>query len=175
MIELRREIVAAAHLRGLQPALVEALVLVESDGNPFAWNPEPHYRYLWDVKRAKPFRPLTAEERISEVPPFDFPCLAGDKDQEFWAQQASWGLMQLMGAVARERGFKGPYLPELCDVPLNLAIGCAHLQGLVLWADGNLQQALGAYNAGKGGWESEAGQRYADKVLKQMRAIEATV
>lgn len=169
----RDQIAIAARARGLHPALVQALVQVESSGNTFAWNPEPHYRYLWDVQRAKPFRPLTPDERLSERPPFDFPCLAGDRDQEWWAQQASWGLMQVMGGVARELGFRGPYLPELTNTDLNLSLGCQLLQKLVLWADGNLHQALAAYNAGKGGWNSPTGQAYAEKVLKAMRRIEA--
>ena len=91
---------AAAH--GLPPLLITALVEQESAGDPYAWNPEPRYRYLWDVKRNAPFRTPTEAERASEIPPHDFPTLGGDRDQEWWGQQASWGLMQVMGAVARE-------------------------------------------------------------------------
>jgi hypothetical protein len=40
---------------GLSADLVEAIVRVESEGNPFAWNPEPRYRYLWNVWIKAPF------------------------------------------------------------------------------------------------------------------------
>lgn len=163
----------AARAACLSADLVAAVVRVESGGDPFAWNPEPRYRYLWNVRTRLPFRTLTAFEVASETPPADFPCLAGDRDQEWWGQQASWGLMQLMGAVAREEGFSRPYLPELSDPAANLLVGCRHLRGLVLWAHGDLAQAAAAYNAGRGGWQSDAGLRYGAKVLAELAAIEA--
>ena len=111
---------SAAARHALPELLVIAVVEVESAGNSWAWNPEPRYRYLWDVKRGRPFRPLTEAERASEIPPDDFSCIAGDRDQEWWGQQASWGLMQVMGAVAREHGFRGPYLTELSVPELSI-------------------------------------------------------
>ena len=111
----------------LPPQLVIGVIAVESGGDVYAWNPEPKYRYFWNVKRNSPFRKVTSAEIDSKVPPRDFPALAGDRDQEWWGQQASWGLMQLMGAVARERGFKGKYLPEICTPEINIQLGCAHL------------------------------------------------
>lgn len=156
----------------LQPSLVGAVVQVESDGYTYAYNPEPRYRYLWDVKKNRPFRVLTPEEMASEIPPADFPTLYGDRDQEFWAQQASFGLMQVMGAVAREEGFTALSLLELCDPAAGLLVGARHLRRQVLWADGHLETALGAYNAGRGNACSPAGIAYANKVLAAMRAIE---
>lgn len=167
-------IIAAAARNGLDPKLVMALVMVESGGNQHAWNPEPAYRYFWDVRKGKPFRFVTALEARAEVPPEDFGCLAGDPDQEWWAQQASWGLMQVMGALARELGFKGPYLPELCSNPeVNLSLGCLHLGRLMKWAAGNADRALSAYNGGKGGnlVPPYRNQDYATKVL----AMKATL
>lgn len=162
------EIAAAAGRHGLDPVLVGALVHVESGLNPYAWNPEPRYRYLWDVRAHAPFRRLTLLEQETEIPPKDFNMLAGDRDQEWWAQQASWGLMQVMGALARELGFRGPYLTELVDPALNLSLGCEHLGRLVRWAKGNTTQALAAYNGGKGGNEVMPFRNldYAVKVLK---------
>src|SRR5688572_9407095 len=108
MRSLHRALIqSAAEEHALDPELLEAQVFVESGDNAHAWNPEPAYRYLWDVRQGRPFRPLTPAERQSEVPPADFPTLAGDRDQEWWAQQASWGLLQVLGAVAREDGFRG--------------------------------------------------------------------
>lgn len=164
--------VATSH--GIDPNLLEALVLQESGGNPWAWNPEPHYRYFWDVRHHRPFRALTSEERQSERPPKDFPCLAGDPDQEWWAQQASWGLLQLMGAVARELGFKNPYLPELCDPQVNLTLGARHLGNRLRWAAGDTKAALSAYNAGTAGGPAQAILRagnYATEVLQKYEQL----
>jgi soluble lytic murein transglycosylase-like protein len=136
MTPYRSLIEAAAQARDLDPNLVEAQILKESTGNPWAYNPEPRYRYLWNVATNQPFRPLTLGERVSEEPPPDFPFLRGDRDQEWWAQQASWGLCQVMGATAREEGFRGPYLTQLCDPATNLPIGCSVLAKLLLWSAG---------------------------------------
>jgi soluble lytic murein transglycosylase-like protein len=43
------------------------------------------------------------------------------------ARSISWGLMQVMGQVAREHGFDGKFLSALCDPALGLDIGCAVL------------------------------------------------
>src|SRR3990167_4673122 len=114
MTELRVAVDRIARAEGLDPALVRAVIAQESGWNPYAWNPEPRWRYFWNVETGSPFRPVRTVEIANAFPPKDFPCLKGDRDQEWWAQQASWGLMQIMGAVAREQGFRGPYLPELC-------------------------------------------------------------
>lgn len=160
-------IIAAATRNGLDPKLVTALVMVESGGNAYAWNPEPQYRYFWNVRKNTPFRFVTPQESRAEIPPDDFPCLAGDPDQEWWGQQASWGLMQVMGALGRELGFTGPYLPGLCDPALNLSLGCLHLSRLLKWSNGNAERALAAYNGGKGGnlVPPYRNQSYATKVL----------
>lgn len=161
---------AAAH--GVDPNLVEAIVIHESSGVPWAWNPEPDYRYLWDVKHHAPFRPLTYAERASEQPPDDFPFFAGDRDQEWWGQQASWGLMQVMGAVAREHGFAAPYLSQLCDPATNLTIGCDVLAKLIHWSGGNVRVALAAYNGGKGNVNALRPVAYATYVLKLYASVQ---
>ena len=171
MYRAQTERAALAH--GLDPLLVRAMVQVESGGSPFAWNPEPAYRYVWNVRDSAPFRPLTPSEVRSKYPPADFPCLAGDPDQEWWGQQASWGLLQIMGAVARERGCREPYLPALCDVERNLGLGCAHLKHLLVRAAGKVEKAVGAYNAGWRGWDSAAGKRYQLKVFAALEKVRA--
>ena len=169
---LRAQIEDAAHAAGISPDLLDAVVSIESSGDAFAWNPEPRYPYLWDVRGRKPFRLLTLAEGISELPPSDFSYLAGDRDQEWWAQQASWGLCQIMGAVARAQGFAGPFLPGICDPATNLALGAGILRGLILWAHGDLAQASAGYNGGRGGWRGQQAQDYGAKVLRRLAAIE---
>jgi len=171
---LRGLVESAAGRHGLDPNLVEAIALVESGGDPDAWNPEPKYPYLWNVRKGMPFRRLTPEETISKFPPKDFPCLAGDPDQEWWAQQASWGLMQVMGAVARELKFRKPYLTALCSNPdLNLDIGCAHLAGHVRWAAGDWQRAVRAYNGGRGGADLPMTVPYIEKVVAALTFVKS--
>jgi hypothetical protein len=113
----------------LPVGLVRAIVMVESGGDWWAWRPEPPYQYLWDVKRGRPFRPLTAGESFDDRAPRDFQALKGSRDAEFWGQQASWGPMQVMGAVAREAGFVD-HFPKLCDPYTGVRYGCVHLAGL---------------------------------------------
>jgi len=132
-----------------------SLIKIESNWNPWAFNPEPPYRYLWDLRRDRPFRTVTVTERASEYPPTDFSDVfrryGQGADHEWWGQQMSWGLMQVMGAVARERGFREPYLAKLSDPATNLDFGCRHLRWLLDWSDGNIEQALAAYNGGMAG------------------------
>lgn len=159
------DIASAAAPARVPADLIEAIVIVESSGNPHAMNPEPRYPYLWDVAKWQPFRDLSRDELASRVPPPDFHTLAGDRDQEWIGQAMSWGLMQIMGALARELGFRGPYLSELCRVDVNLRLGCLHVGHLLRWANGDERKAIGAYNAGRGGFAGAAGRAYADKVF----------
>lgn len=138
---------------GIAPSLLLAMIRVESEGDPWAYNPEPPYRYLWDVRRRAPFRRLTAAEIASERPPTDFPSPATgvDPDAEWWGQQASFGLLQVMGAVARERGYRGRSLLRTCQPGLNIALGATHLRWLLdTQAGGDIWQAVGMYNGGPG-------------------------
>lgn len=152
----------------LPQQLVRAMVFVESGGDHFAWNPEPRYRYLWDVARDRPFRPLKADEIASEIPPPDFRSLAGDRDAEWWGQQASWGPLQVMGAVARELRFD-QHFPALCDASLGIQVGVRHLDNLRrrFFARDGWHGVAAAYNAGSprrradGAFEN---QPYVDKI-----------
>lgn len=182
-----RELEAAAAASGLELPLLAAVVEQESGGDPAAWNPEPRYRYFWNVKTGAPFRRVSELEIAAKFPPDDFPALAGDPDNEWWGQQASWGLMQIMGAVAREHGYRGKYLPALvADPATNLAIGAAHLAAAVRWAsrlyvglEAGRQAAatragLAAYNGGRAANAPTGTLRngaYADKVLARYRKI----
>jgi soluble lytic murein transglycosylase-like protein len=105
---------------------------------------------------------VTDAEIANEVPPEDFPYLAGGRDQEWWAQQASFGLAQVMGAVARERGFRGLYLPELCDPETGMLYGIKHLDKFLQKYD--LRTALLRYNGG-------GNPAYPDEVMKKLSAI----
>lgn len=158
-----------ANDRGVPIQLVESMMLVESSGDTHAWNPEPHYRYLVDATTRKPFRKLTADEIRSETPPKDFPNCPGLKspvDAEWWGQQASWGLLQVMGAVAREYGFRGNF-PELCGNPeMGIKYGIAllaFLRNRHLAAHG-WEGVVAAYNTGQPDHDDGNGLVYVTKI-----------
>lgn len=140
----------AKHCAGtrIPDTLAFAMCKVESSLDEFAWNPEPPYKYLWDVKRKRPFRKLTPEERVSEIPPLDFPSGAGARDAEWWGQQASWGPIQIMGGTAREFGFTG-HFPGLCSEK-GIAYGVLYLRDLYrrFFTDFGMDGVIVAYNAG---------------------------
>jgi soluble lytic murein transglycosylase-like protein len=76
---------------------------------------------------------------------------------------ASYGLMQVMLPVAVELGYVGE--PEGLFVPsVALDMGCMKLAELLKWSGGNVDQALAAYNGGKGNWNAPRPQQYVTKV-----------
>jgi len=114
--------------------LVEALVRVESRGNSDAFRFEPKFwsRYLSKLPEWNGLNP----RRVS----------------------SSYGLMQIMYPVAKERGFEGE--PEELFQPLiNLHWGCVHLRYLLEWAQGfqnvepmkQLESTIASWNGGRGG------------------------
>ena len=93
-------------------------------------------------------------------------------------QMCSWGLMQVMGAVAREYGFKG-YFPQLCDPVVGLRYGCLHVTKFRAkygqWSD-----VIAAYNAGSPRREptnpwSYVNQFYVNKVLTVWNGLEVPI
>jgi hypothetical protein len=85
--------------------ILSALVEVESGGDPWAARYEPDYK--WTALEVE--RPLQ--------------CTM-DTEEAF--QKTSWGLTQIMGAVARECGFRG-WLSQLTDPETNIRWACIHL------------------------------------------------
>ena len=124
---------------GLDPALVEAIVLVESAGKTHAYRYEPDFwrRYLADKVEWKDQNP----ERVS----------------------ASYGLMQVMYSTAWECGFREE--PECLFVPsIGLRWGCTYLSRLMEWAHQDPAKAVAAYNGGRGAWSKAPAQTYREKV-----------
>lgn len=120
----------------LDPALICAVCEQESSWNPWAMRYEPAFyqRYI---------QPMFAQPTT-----------------EATARATSYGLMQVMGEVARELGFSGPYLSELCDPDTGISFGCKKL-AQCLKAQPNTFAALMAYNGGGNG-------QYAQQVLNRM-------
>lgn len=134
------------------PQLVLAFIEQESGGNQWAVRHEDHYKWLY-----RP-RELAQASAISY-------------DTEVSLQKHSFGLMQLMGAAARERGFTRRYLTELCDPALNLKYSLRHLAWFArIWPTET--DYIAAYNAGsprKNDDDEYVNQRYVDAVITKAK------
>lgn len=165
---LRLVLTAAAQRYALPPAVVVRMGEAEMlHGSPWSFRPEHHYRWFWNVRTGKPFRALSPDEVQSKIPPVDFPSLTPEvgTGHEWWGQQVSWGPMQVMGAVARERGFRGLFLSELSDPGVGAEYGCRHLAAYLRASGGDIARAVAMYNGGPGGWRASGPQAYARKVM----------
>jgi|SRR5271165_7204960 len=117
----------AAAAERLDPALVCAVVEQESNWNPWAIRYEPLFF-------AKYVAPLYTNNKVGAT--------------EAYARGISWGLMQVMGQVARETGVTSPFLSTLCDPAVGLAVGCKILRHKLDAANNELPRALLAWNGG---------------------------
>ena len=117
----------AAVAQSLDPALVCAVVEQESGWNPWAIRYEPAFF-------AKYVANLYTNNKISA--------------SEAYARGFSWGLMQVMGQVARETGFDATFLSALCDPEQGLATGCKVLRKKFDAMAGDMTRALLAWNGG---------------------------
>lgn len=123
--------------RGIDPALVCAVIEQESAWNSDAMRYEDAFydRYI--------------------VP------LGIGNATESRARAFSWGLMQVMGQVAREIGFKGKYLTELCEPHQGIEIGCEVLKAKMVRAKWDTVQGLLFWNGG-------ANKHYPSEVLARL-------
>ena len=134
-------IIATRH--ELNPALVCSVVEQESAWDSHAIRYEPAFR-------ARYVAPLG-------LPP-----------TEEVARSISWGLMQVMGQVAREHGFDGRFLTALCEPETGLDIGCTVLAAKLAAADGDAARALALWNGG-------ANSDYAAQVLARVAKYRAAI
>ena len=119
-------VLAAASAYNLDISLLNAQIQVESGGDPFAFRYEDGFykEYLKSNNKAlsKLYGPIGA---------------------------CSFGVMQILLEVAMELGFADR--PERLFIPqIGLAYGCKKMQALLIWAKGDYNKALSAYNAGMG-------------------------
>lgn len=141
-----------AKKHGLPRNLVAAIVQAESGGCPWAIRYEPAFfeRYIKG-------KGVKGRGRCSD-------------DTEARARAMSWGLMQIMGATARETGFAGEFLSELVTPSVALEWGCKYLKRLHdRYAARGIDAVVAAYNGGSprptdsGHWVNQA---YVDKIKR---------
>jgi len=115
---------------GLDPALVCALCEVESGWETRAIRQEMGYTYLYGLAAGETGVIACIQGAAGEQLHTLLKEIQSTIATEVVMQKTSWGLMQIMGAVARERGFRG-WLTELCDPTVNLEWGCRHLRWML--------------------------------------------
>ena len=126
----------AAAQDALDPALICAIIEQESAWDPHAIRYEPAFRTRY-------------------VAPLGLP------PTEEVARSISWGLMQVMGQVAREHGFAAKSLAALCDPAAGLAIGCAVFAAKLRASADDVQRALTV-------WNGSANASYAEQVFTRL-------
>ena len=127
----------AARAHGLEEALVCVICEHESDNwKQYAVRYEPAFydRYVKDIKLSQTEKTMRA---------------------------TSFGLMQVMGQVAREFGFEGQFLTELLDPVFGLEYACRKLEQCMDRANSDVRTALLFYNGG-------GDPKYPDKVLRHL-------
>lgn len=122
----------------VRPSLLMGLAWKESSFSWWAAKFEPGYPYLWDTKNNKPTRVEAETGAIGMASPAT----------ELTFQRTSWGVLQIMGATAREFGFREALLSHLLDVRLGAQYGAKYLAFLLRRHAGDEADALSAYNAG---------------------------
>lgn len=143
LLKLIKQVSESYHL---DPNLVGAVVSVESSYSMWATRYEPGYIYLKNPSLyAKKLGLSEATERTM--------------------QKISWGLMQIMGGVARELGYS-EHLTQLCLPEINLEFGCKKL-AILLDKYKSIGDAVSAYNQGspKKSGVQYLNQGYVDKVM----------
>ncbi len=146
--ELKALAATVAQNFGFPVSLVQAICQVESSWEPGATRFEKNYQWLYK--------------------PESFVWSGNDLKTETQFQKTSLGLMQLMGAATRERGFTGN-LPDLLTNPaLSLHYSCEHL----LWmqehhGEDGWQGIVRAWNTGRNE-ETPAGLAYQTKINKAL-------
>jgi soluble lytic murein transglycosylase-like protein len=118
----------AANKQSLWPEIVCAMIEQESSWNRWALRYEPAFyaRYV---------EPQLTRGAIAS-------------EGEARARAFSWGLLQVMGQVAREHGFGGEPLAALCDPATGLTVGCRIFAAKLAAAEGNVEHALLLWNGG---------------------------
>lgn len=130
--------------------LLAAIVMQESGGKSWVTRYEQSYIYL--VTPAS----FAQQRGISEM-------------TEIQLQKMSWGLLQVMGGVAREVGYTGD-LTELARPAVGLRWGCTKLKRVIdKYGMRNIEDIVSAWNAGSPQRDASGNYRNLKYVTATMR------
>ena len=114
----------------LDPLLIRAIIETESDYNPMAFRFEPNFRWLY------------SDKELAGI-------LGCNRDTMRAIQSVSYGLMQVMGSVCYEYGFR-EWPGHLFNVDLNIRYGCQHVKNLMMRKKlTEAEEIYDAYNSGR--------------------------
>jgi soluble lytic murein transglycosylase-like protein len=136
----------------VDPDLIEAFVMTESSGNPKATRYEPNFYKAY-------IQPLLVKQLLTPMEAID--------------RATSWGLMQIMGQTARERGFNSPFI-DLYEPATGLHWGITHLKKqMKRYKEQGEDYAIAAYNAGSARMENGrfVNQGYVDRMRGYLKQI----
>ena len=156
---MRREkhvIIAIAETKSKEHQIPFELVLAVIEKESAFNNMTYRYEELWRYHKNIEF--FATKTRVSY-------------NSEKHLQATSWGLMQVMGTVARELGFEG-HFTELSDPGVGIEFGCRKLKQL-LKKYSTQDDAISSYNAGSPRRLPDgtySNQEYVSKVNKFMLA-----
>jgi soluble lytic murein transglycosylase-like protein len=139
--QLAHLILEASATWGIEPRIIHGVIMRESGGDSLAFRYEPRYPYLYKVQSSRPPGYTIETETV--------------------LQKCSFGLMQVMGAVFRELGYRGGLTEVLCRPALQLEYGCRHLRPKL--DKYGIEDGLSAYNAGR---PVQSNRAYVRKVLE---------
>jgi soluble lytic murein transglycosylase-like protein len=128
----------------LDGALVCAVIEQESNWNPWSMRYEPAFF-------SKYVAALYTNNQVSA--------------SEAYARAMSWGLMQVMGQVARENGVNFTYLSALCDPEAGISVGCTVLVKKLEAEKNDVIKGLLRWNGG-------TNPNYAAQVLARMKTYQ---
>ena len=151
-------IVSTARGAQVPPELVLGIIEAESGGGPHATR--VHATYPYTMMQAK--RPAGCSV-----------------DMERMCQKTAWGLMQVIGATARELGFDG-WLSELVSPETNIRLGIEFLRRKMsqYFERDGIEGVAAAYNGGAPRRRPDGkfvNQSYVDKVMEAAKRFEAVV
>jgi len=144
-------ILNAASLYSLDPNWVKSIVQIESSGNTWSMRFEPLFYDSIKIRYRGKF-----------------------SDTEIVSRATSWGLMQVLGEVARELGYGGRFLTGLCEPMIGLRYGCMKFKQQLDRYNADLLKAVSAYNAGTAIINPDGkfkNQTYVDKFGKALKEI----
>lgn len=125
--EILSQIECYAKQESLDTILIQAIAIKESGLNPVAMRYEPHWQYL--------------------VKPADYAKTLGiTEDTEINLQKFSYGVMQTMGSVARELGYRH-MLSGLLEPSVSIEYGIRKILQIKTKYS-KLEDIISAYNAG---------------------------
>lgn len=145
--DMRQLAVTTASAHRIDPTLVQAVCHHESGWNPWATRYEQGF-----------FDRYVSEVRMPTVQTFGI-CSSVTERR---LRATSFGLMQIMGQVARESGYKAVFLTQLCDPYPGLEYGCIKLARCLKANNNDPRGALLMFNGG-------ADSGYPDKVLAHLK------